>query len=273
MGLGAYGFAQAPLSPPPLLGLPPLPGVNASATPNAAPAFPDLMPVPANATSKSPSSAKPISVPLADLPAPKPESTDNIGEPANPAVGADTSKSKVPVVADVPALIPPAANTTDERAENVIEPPPALELPVPPVANNDINSVGGLALPLATTALPEVKVEQEKPKIKTWKTTLAPAIIAPETNFNYRRNLLPSAIYRTDYAEENKHLPVAVTRQEYESLLFASVTKNDIQTIRALLNAGTDINAVDASGATALTVAREAGAQAAAQLLVARGAR
>ncbi len=118
--------------------------------------------------------------------------------------------------------------------------------------------------------LPQPKI-QKKPSTKTWLTKLAPAIVPPETSFNYRREVLPPTIYRDAYAARNRHLPRAVMRQDYEQLLFASVTRNDVETARALLNAGTNINAMAVTGETPLMVARRIGAHATAELLYARG--
>jgi ankyrin repeat protein len=66
---------------------------------------------------------------------------------------------------------------------------------------------------------------------------------------------------------------VRVTRQDYERELFQTVATNNLNGTRALLNAGTDINAKNHYGETPLQVARRAGAVDTANLLMARGAR
>lgn len=149
---------------------------------------------------------------------------------------------------------------------------PALPLPaLTPPGTEQANAQ------LPTISLPEIQVDQEtakpKPKVVTWQTRLAPSIIPPKTNFNYKRAVLPDVIYRDAYTYDNQHLPKRITRTDYENLLFASVAKNDIEATRALLNAGTGLQATNAYGETPLAAAKRAGAVDVAALLVARGAR
>lgn len=182
--------------------------------------------------------APPKSV-LADLPPPSPESSE----------GPMLDLSKAP---------PPLPELPVAKADPIA--PPALPLPIPlPTAEGQV------------TALPEIKIEAAKPQQKTWKTTLAPSAVNPQTAFHYKRHLLPATIYRQEYAEPNRHLPKAIHRVDYENLLFESVVRNDVQTTRALLNAGAPVNSVATTGETPLAAARRAGATAAAQLLTARG--
>ncbi len=126
---------------------------------------------------------------------------------------------------------------------------------------------------LAAAPLPEISVTRVKPKVQTWMTKLAPAIIPPRTNFIYRRVLLPEEIYATRYEnKENRHLPFRETREDYEALLFSAVQNNDIDATRALLNVGTGLEITNGFGETPLMVAKRSGAMDVAQLLVARGA-
>jgi hypothetical protein len=62
-------------------------------------------------------------------------------------------------------------------------------------------------------------------------------------------------------------------REDYVRLLFKHAATNNIDGTRALLNAGTDINATNPRGETPLAVARRYGAMDTAALLAARGAR
>ena len=134
---------------------------------------------------------------------------------------------------------------------------PAFTLPVP-----------------AATALPEVKAAavDDKPKVKSWEMPMVRAK-EPRDDYNYKREVLPGTIYRQSYNDKNQHLPRLITRQDYENLLFYSATKNDVETTRALLNAGTNINAVSMNGETPLMVAQRSGATSTAGLLMARGGR
>lgn len=255
--LGATDGAAIPL--------PPLPGAPAT-TSAATPAVPEPSTAPAAATA----SGSPVAAAGATAPA-------GAVLNATPATAATATNANVPAVPipGLPELTPaPAAADTTANA-SIPAPPSGLSLPVPPSMDN-VATPGMPLMPTVTTAatpLPEVNVTPEKPKIKTWKTTLAPAIVPPETKFHYRRHILPGTIYQPQYAEYNQHLPKLITRQDYENLLFYSVTKNDIPTVRALLNAGTNINATDENGSTALEVARGTGNRAVAEMLMARGAR
>lgn len=199
---------------------------------------------------KKDSFGKPIEPPkdvLADLPPPLPES----------------SEAPTPDLSKAPPPLPKLPTETADAAT----PPPALALPVPPVGD----SASATPINGEVTALPEIKVEAAKPKEKTWKTTLAPSVVPLETSFHYKRELLPATIYRQEYTEPNQHLPKAMTRIDYENQLFESVVRNDVETTRALLNAGTFINVRASNGETPLAAARRAGAAATTQLLIARG--
>jgi hypothetical protein len=272
MGVSAYAFAQTPPALPPLGALP---DVAAASNSSAVPSLPPLpagaadtkapiTPVPAEVASPMPDFMKAAATqkasasdntgsdvlpPLADLPMPSPESSDKPFSKSRPiATAAD--KNKPPPIGELPMLPSLPLAQVEKR-------PAIPELPKP-------------------TALPEVNVNAEPEvvdKTKSWETVLAPSIIPVETSFNYRRQLLPSTIYRTEYEEQNLHLPKAVSRQDYEGLLFTSVINNDVETARALLNAGTNINAVNGNGETPLAAAHQAGAVAAERLLMARGGR
>ncbi len=174
-----------------------------------------------------------------------------------------TDKSTIP---GPPAFVPPtSATSTDLAAAPVSLPGMNLPVPVPsgtpaptvaasPSANTLVGSSESMALP-------------PKPAIRTWGTTLAPAIAPMTVTYNYKRQLLPSTIYRTSYDRENDHLPKAVTREDYIALLYASAAANDVNATRALLNTGLQANMGEA-----LAVARRAGANDTARLLIARGA-
>jgi hypothetical protein len=289
-GLGtASAYAQAPTFSPP--NLPTIPGAPAApASPSAAiPNAPGLVSPPKEEVvvpaapgtpglsdlSKAPvvPVAAPVTQPtddaLADLPAPKP----SVAQAPNPEAGdvlggAPTGSSQPSNLITVGAA--PAADTSAPPAPEANLPPP-LALAPPPISGIpqatslpeiDVPSDGGAAS--ATTTPP--------PNKKTWLSKLAPSVIPPKTNFNYKRELLPAAIYRNGYDRDNSHLPVRLTREDYQRMLVASAARNDINATRALLNAGTDINTTIA-GPTPLIAARRAGAVDTANLLLARGAR
>ena len=286
-GLCVQAFAQSPtLSAPAVPALPPLPTLPAQSS-STPPALPDIN-LPASPASPS-LAALPI-VPQAPVPTNAPSPNDPSFTPAKlPELEVVKNPPAVtPATVDAPAevLSPEAAEAAAaEKASGVTPtvdannasgaPPQGLpELPLPNVSNQN-PPIANADLP--AISLPEIQVDQvvAKPKAKiiTWQTKLAPSIIPPKTNFNYKRDALPDVIYRTQYSPDNRHLPTRVTRDDYENLLFTSVTRNDIETTRALLNAGTGIQATNASGETPLAAAKRAGAMDVAALLIARGAR
>jgi hypothetical protein len=139
--------------------------------------------------------------------------------------------------------------------------PAVVPLPQDPLAEGTV--------PTLTYSLGDIS---DEPPAITWRTKLAPSIIPKETNFKYKRNLLPETVYRTEYDKNNRHLPLRITRDDYTNLLFNSVANNDINGTRALLNAGVSLNATNPYGETPLMLAQRMGATQVAALLVARGA-
>lgn len=103
-------------------------------------------------------------------------------------------------------------------------------------------------------------------------TTLETTIVLPKLGYQYRRAVLPDAIYRTHYTPENRHLPTLVTLTDYEQLFLISVARNDVDATRALLNEGVPVNTTNAHGESALAVAQRHHAQDTERLLIARGA-
>lgn len=307
-GLGAASAnAQAPTFSPPTL--PPIPGApsmpaNAVApipggpgivSPPAletdrpanpsSPALSDLTALPSTnalaANELSRATAPPADDALADLPPPiAPESGDVVAG-AGPAIAlpeiAPPEPVANPATVTQPTSVPPIAEPIAEptkQADAAAKPGPVVAPPalVPP--------------PTIVTTLPAIDLTggrkdeaaaetaaAEAPKVKTWQTRLAPVSTAYTTKYNYRRVLMPGALYRTQYDRANDHLPTRITREDYVRLLFASAARNDINATRALLNAGTDLNARNPHGETALQVARRYGAIDTAALLQARGAR
>ncbi len=285
-GLGPVSaVAQAPTfsAPglPPIPGLPSLPGASAPAIPASPgivsppaldtdrlpnPTNPELSdltaaPVPlASLNGKAPSNAGGA---LADLPAPAaPESSD--------VVGAAKPTPVAPESGDTTAVIVPVTPGAPEPDTDASEAPPfpmAGGLPMPPQGITTIETV------LPATALPDIDVASAAPAHKSWQTRLSPTSKAYSTKFNYRRVQLPGSIFQAQYDRENRHLPTRITREDYVNLLFENAARNNIDGTRALINAGADMNALNARGETPLSVARRFGALDTAALLQARGAR
>lgn len=169
----------------------------------------------------------------------------------------DTPAAPLYSVEPPPLNIGPSASADDEALS-----PPPLALPVPPTGVN-----------LAATAIPESKSAVKKPVRQTWKDVLKPSYKPKETIFNFRRQILPSTIYRESYSNANRHLPVARNGQSYDHIFLLAVARNDVNAVRAMLaNGRRDVNLINAEGDTALIVALRHGGLQTARLLLARGA-
>lgn len=254
---------------------------SAPTTAAAAP-FPELMPLPdvVSQSPAAPASTVTHAAPKADaandgLPAlaDLPEPDMPAEKPVRPKV-ASTDKGKAPTeTAAENKDTAPATSTAGIPALPALFPLLGGASTSAPVTEN---ASGVPPLPMIDSApksSQHIKISEDDHQKKSWQVTLEPTDVPVETRFNFRRQMLPSTIYTTQYSEENQHLPVAVTRQNYEELLFSSVTNNDVESTRSLLNAGTNIDAVNGNGQTLVAVAHMAGAEATEKLLLARGGR
>lgn len=280
--------------------LPPLPDFSGS---NANGQTGSVAPIPASPVAPNAGAQKttampeatdaPVAIPeLANLPTPAPPALGATEIPASPTVATATATepaSTAPALPEAPALPPVMAESSDRVADDATGPiastapaplsvgaPPAtlpgLSLPLPP---SSVGAAPASAPATASTTLPEVDVEgpaKFKMGGRTWNTTLAPSYQPKTTSFNYRRQVLPDAIYRKQYDRDNNHLPRQVTRDDYTRILIERVAKNDINGTRALLNEGLSVNTTDSAGQTLLAVARRFGARDTERLLIARGA-
>lgn len=281
-GLCANALAQSPtLSTTAIPALPPLPGLSALGASNPpAPASVNIPKAPA-----APSLAALPVIPQAPSVNSPPATLEKLPElaviknaPAAPVLANPVAEAAPPSPEEAEAAAAALASgatapTIDANNGGTLPPQGLPELPIPNLNDPSNQGIAGAGLP--AVSLPEIQVDQvkPKPKVKTWLGKLAPTVIPPKTNFNYKRAVLPEVIYTTEYSPDNQHLPLRVTRDDYENLLFASVTQNDIETTRALLNAGTGIQVTNEAGETPLAVAERAGAVDVAALLVARGAK
>jgi hypothetical protein len=226
---------------------------------------------------------------LPALPAARPASVPEVsGLPPLPAVKGAAPRTESaaaelpalpPISAQVPSLdqgpLPTIPEVTVESEASESEPEgqqfAVVPLPLPgedvalPMNQADSNQEQGMEMPT-------IKVVQEEEPPKSWQTKLIPQVIPPKTKFNYKRQILPPRINRVEYSKINRHLPRRITRDDYAALLFTSVAKNDLDGTRALINAGTSLNATNSYGETPLQFARRIGASNVAALLVARGA-
>ncbi|PZP84490.1 MAG: hypothetical protein DI582_08625 [Azospirillum brasilense] len=220
-------------------------------------------------------------LPKVDAPTAAPAVEEEPAEPV-PELGdapIPSSSSATPTTDAAQATADQTAEQDEAASLNVQTPPTSLPgltgFAVPP----GFGPSGANATGTTTATLPEINVDgtegvpdAPKPAVRTWKTTLAPAIRPVKTNFNFRRQILPNEIYRSSYTPDNRHLPTARTREYYVQLLIGSVARNDLNGTRALLNTGISVNTTDGSGASLLSIARQYGARDTERLLIARGA-
>jgi hypothetical protein len=261
--LGSLALSAQAQTPP--LSLPPIPGAPGNTNTTTSFASP-IAPIPlppgmagqpafknpaaagsANALPPLPSGIGPLA----------PGGSDRIADAPAPAVGASAALPP-----------PPSDNDNGENdqanaaGDDQAVPPAGIMLP-PPTIHTPIALVPG------GSTLPEVKVAEAP---KTWLTRLRPVMKPRKIDFDYRRQILPSTIYRKAYDPDNQHLPPAVYAEDYDHLFLAGVAANNIDATRALLDTGRNVNLMNAEGDTALTVALTHGAADTARLLVARGA-
>lgn len=289
----------------PDLSLPALPDIGAGLDLPGAPAAADVVPsAPAANTPKDTVSPAPVGTvgtrasadAIDDLLPPvasKPATTSPA--PTEPAIAttdapaAPTETTSLPAVADAPKQqpsLPPLPDTAlaadidtplkppslaEEAAAKGVK-PPTLELPPMPEATAQA-LLSGQPLGIEGEEEPETPlvVVKRKPTVRDLPR-LRPSITPLRHTFNYQRQMLPPSIYKRDYAPENRHLPKATTREDYDRHLFGAVAANNVNATRAFLNMGKNVNLVNANGETLLMTAIRYGAVDTARLLLARGA-
>ena len=253
----------------------PIPGAAQPSSPAATPASAD-----ATKASTAPAMPTAVAAPAPAAPAipqapalPLPGGGDKVANPNPPAlpIPASTPTATAAVVppppplaiGGLPLLSPPsaAASPADIKPDDA---PKSLSF------NEKLKTApGGIVLP------PPVKLPPVHPNAnrkQTWKTKLKPVLEPRAITFNYKQQLLPPPLSQAAYDRDNLHLPPALYAQDIDQLLLESAAVNDINGVRAALDAGRSANVVNAMGDPALVVAIEAGAREAAQLLIARGA-
>lgn len=241
-------------------------------------AFPELssLPIPsappAIGGTTEPGATAATTAPTETTAAPATEASALPAAPALPSVEAESTDMVEGEGTNTAPSLPPAPVMTVAAPPNTL---PGLDLPTPPGSSSTSAPVTNTDTLTTAATLPEVDV-QAPPKLKmggrTWTSKLAPAIVPKNTRFNYRRQVLPDAIYRAQYDRANSHLPTRVTREDYARYLVERVAANDINGTRALLNEGLSVNTTDGYGQSLLAVARRYGARDTERLLIARGA-
>jgi hypothetical protein len=94
----------------------------------------------------------------------------------------------------------------------------------------------------------------------------------PLVRFNYKSQHLPETIYKKQYNTHNKHLPKAYYPEDYDQLAFSAAAANNLNAVRALLNAGRDIEMRNEHGETLVMVATRHGSRDVLRYLLAKGA-
>lgn len=119
--------------------------------------------------------------------------------------------------------------------------------------------------------LPKENIKKKKQSYRDLPK-IRPVIQPLRHSFNYRRTTLPPSIYRKQYSGDNRYLPLATYREDYDRALFYAVAANDINGTRAFLERGANINMLNTDGDTLLITAVRYRAFDTARLLLARGA-
>jgi ankyrin repeat protein len=115
--------------------------------------------------------------------------------------------------------------------------------------------------------------EVPKKKHHTNKAAIAKSTVNNTSASNYfRSERLPDTIYRKSYDKLNRHLPKAYYESDYDGLVFVAAQHDDINGLRSVLDAGRDMELVDAEGDTPLLVAVKHNAINTTRLLLARHA-
>ena len=239
----------------------------------------DLLPSPttkpASETAVNMSGETPLTAPAltSDLPSLIPETT-----PATTPVVADappvtTGADPLPPIALVEDPPLPPLSLADEAAAKGIKPP---DLGLPPTSEATAQALlSGQPLGSYDEEEPEqdilVKV-QRKPTVRDLPR-LRPVIHhVHNKNYNYQRQILPPSIYKQAYSGHNRHLPKAMSVQEYDRHLFGAVAANNVNGTRAFLERGKSVNMMNGNGETLLMTAVRYGALDTMRLLLARGA-
>lgn len=102
------------------------------------------------------------------------------------------------------------------------------------------------------------------------KKAARPAL--PLVRFNYKNQHLPATIYKKSYDAQNRHLPVAMYESDYDAATFLAVMKNDLNGLRAMINAGRDLEMRSPNGESLVAVAVRYGSHDALRYLLAKGA-
>lgn len=263
-GLWIPAYAQTPT-----FSVPPIPGTETNSAMPASPAAP-----------KSPTSSLPMPPALPGL-----EKLTEATKPAEPVKAAeDTPKEAAENASTAPSPSAAASNAQVGPIPYTVAPPPltldnAPAEPAPAQATIVPPPLPGLALPappvldLAATAIPETKTEPAKKAEPTWNDVLKPSYKPMETKFNFRRQVMPSTIYRAAYSRVNNHLPTARTYESYDHAFILAAARNDVNGVRAMLyNGHRNVNLMNAEGDSVLLVALRHGALATARVLIANGA-
>jgi Ankyrin repeats (3 copies) len=240
-----------------------------------------------------PVAVKAPSTPPADSPEQTPPVSDrkeeSIGAAPQLAESLDVVKSSAtstPVLA-LPSLPSLPASQDGKSAEDVLPVPPSLaeeaaakgvkppKLDLPPMPEATAQALlTGQPLGKADEISPETpELKKKKPK-QTMRNLpkLQPVIVPLRNAYNYQRQILPPSLYKREYSPENRHLPKATTREDYDRNLFLAVAANNVNATRAFLEMGKDVNLRNASGEPLLVVAVRYGALDTMRLLLARGA-
>ena len=153
----------------------------------------------------------------------------------------------------------------DGPAEEEVALPP-LDEALPPIVEESTEQPQREESGLETASKQiEIKEEKEKDVPKSTRRYKA-------RNFSYKTQRLPEEIYKRQYDGKNRHLPRRMVDADYRHAYFVAAGRDDVNGVRAMLNAGYPVDRQDVWGDTALMVAAKSGAVNVVRYLLARGA-
>ncbi|HEU5048013.1 MAG TPA: ankyrin repeat domain-containing protein [Rickettsiales bacterium] len=227
-----------------------------------------------------------------------------------PVLAPGAAPAPISVPALVPAPSPAPAPVSDSGMQRSLPPAAPVQQSLPPISPLPATGAEALHLPgeqhpgsassempqLAAPSMPPAPAEEapkqtadtsEAPKetpVKSkhhgkhkkhakhhhkGKVMVAKAIpVEPVTSYR-----LPSTIYNKSYDKQNRHLPMAYSEQDYDTMVYTTILNDDINGLRSLLNTkGRDIDMINAQGDTPLIAAVKNDSPNAVRLLVKRNA-
>ena len=185
-------------------------------------------------------------------------------DPANPLAGipAPPAESVEPIAPDAMPEVPPV--------DGSVKPTAASDLPLPQGEESfeffqpgyQMTDDGDDEEEKAPEPVVEIKPEPKKQARRA----------LPLVRFNYKNQRLPYPIYKKNYDAHNRHLPTAMYESDYDAATFMAAMSNNVNALRAMINAGRNLEMRSPQGESLVAVAVRYQAHDALRYLLAKGA-